>query len=97
MERSHRNQENAISGVESREKTKEKRESMGESKSQLEIMGKTSLTAEGCLGVEEYRPETVKLKFEDFHLRIFGNNLVLSHLRGGSLMISGRLSSLDFD
>ena len=73
------------------------KDSMRDVKSQLEIMGNTSLTAEGCLGVEEYRPETVKLKFESFHLRIFGEDLILSNLHSGSLMVSGRLSGLDFD
>ena len=65
--------------------------------SQIEIMGNSRLTVEGCLGVEEYRPETVKLKFKSFSLRIFGENLVLSNLDGGSLMVGGRFSGLDFD
>ena len=65
--------------------------------SQIEIMGNSRLTVEGCLGVEEYRPETVKLKFKSFSLRIFGENLVLSNHHGGSLMVGGRFSGLDFD
>lgn len=68
-----------------------------EDRSQIEIMGNSRLTVEGCLGVEEYRSETVKLKFKSFSLRIFGENLVLSNLHGGSLMVCGRFSGLDFD
>lgn len=76
---------------------KERPEVVRDGGAQIEIMGSRRLTAECCLGVEEYRPETVKLKFEGFSLRIFGENLILSNLRGGSLMVCGKLSGLEFD
>ena len=65
--------------------------------SQIEIMGNSRLTVEGCLGVEEYRPETVKLKFKSFSLRIFGENLVLSNLHGGFFLGGGRVFRVVFD
>lgn len=68
-----------------------------EEKSQIQLSGNRRLTAEGCLGVEEYRTETVKLKFEGFCLRVFGQDLTLGNLRGDSLTINGRITGMEFD
>lgn len=62
----------------------------------VEIFGKNTLFADGFLKIEEYRDETVKLRFKTFRLRIIGSGLCLSDVKKSSVTVTGEIFTLDY-
>ena len=62
----------------------------------VEFLGRGRMLVDFCESILEYRPDTVKLKFKGYNLRIIGAELLLSDLQEGSLAITGNIFSADF-
>ena len=63
---------------------------------QLEFVSNRKLIVDCCDSILEYQPETIKLKFRNFNIRIFGKELLLCNLNGQSIMITGTIDNVDF-
>ena len=63
---------------------------------QLEFVSNRKLIVDCCDSILEYQPETIKLKFRKFNIRIFGQDLLLCNLNGQSIMITGTIHNVDF-
>lgn len=63
---------------------------------QLEFISNTKLIIDCCDSILEYQPETIKIKFKNFSIRIIGKDLLLCNLRGQSIMITGTIWNVDF-
>lgn len=66
---------------------------------QIEFYGRGQVTVEECHGViiAEYDPETIKLLAGSQKIRFYGNGLNLKNLTPQSVMISGKVSSFEFE
>ncbi|MBE6891783.1 MAG: hypothetical protein E7481_07145 [Ruminococcaceae bacterium] len=66
---------------------------------QIEFYGREQVSVEDCKGVviAEYDTETIKLMAGSQKIRFYGNGLNLKNLTPCSVMISGKVSSFEFE
>ena len=66
---------------------------------QIEFYGREQVTVEECHGIviAEYDSETIKLLAGSQKIRFYGNGLFLKNLTPCSVMISGKVSSFEFE
>lgn len=71
----------------------------GPSVPQIEFYGREQVTVEELHGVviAEYDAETIKLMAGSQKIRFYGNGLNLKNLTPQSVMISGKVSSFEFE
>lgn len=62
----------------------------------MEIRSDRQAIVDGCVAVCEYEPETVKLDLGEFCVRLIGQNLRLVLLAEQSLLIEGRIDSVEY-
>lgn len=63
---------------------------------QIEFLGNRQVLVEGCGGILEYEPETVKLRTGKYNIRLNGRDLRLKHLTMGVILVEGCLTGLEF-
>ncbi len=63
---------------------------------QIEFCGNRQVLVEGCRGILEYEPETIKLNTGKYNIRLNGRELQLKHLAMGTVLVEGCLTGLEF-
>ncbi len=67
------------------------------SSSHIELFENHELILEGCKGVGEYTDEFVRLKLSSGSLILNGKGLIIKSFEEKTLVIKGKISSLEFD
>ena len=62
----------------------------------IELCGNRRATIEGCGGVLEYDPETVKLRMGKLCVRFSGRNLKIRSMTRDALVLEGFISGLEY-
>ncbi len=55
---------------------------------------KDVLNVEGCFGIEKYSRYEISVLMDGFSLDVFGNELIMPVMNGGTLMICGEIEGI---
>lgn len=64
--------------------------------SHIEIIGNSSLTLEGCLGVSEYTDTYIKLRLPKGSLILCGSDFDITFFENRQISVTGKISSVEF-
>lgn len=62
----------------------------------IQLIGDKELTLDGCRGIVEYTDYSIKIKASCGVISVFGQRLNIKYLSVNSVVIEGRISSLEF-
>ncbi len=62
----------------------------------FEINGNTEIIAESCKSILEYSENIVQIDTNDLIVTFYGTDLKIQHIKTDSLIIKGRISSMEF-
>lgn len=62
----------------------------------IEMFGNKRLSLDGGFTIVEYTEENIKLRFKKGFIEIFGVNLIINNVSDESLLITGKIISLEF-
>ncbi len=66
------------------------------SSSHIEIIGNSTLTLEGCMGVAEYTDTYIKLRLSKGTLILCGINFDITFFENRQISVTGKISSVEF-
>ena len=62
----------------------------------MEAFGTEKLVIEGCTGIQLYEPERIRLGIGRRSMLIIGDGLTIGSMFGATLLIHGRIASIEY-
>lgn len=63
----------------------------------IEIIGSKRIAVEGCYGIQEYSPESVKVNMPKGTLMILGTELEICLMMERGITVEGKISAIEFE